>query len=544
MHFAMRFLAVLAVTALAACSRVGESSSGGRHAWTHPGILRIGYLGDPDTLNPDVGNQQIDTDLSMFWGGYLFNWSDENRFVPELATQEPTVANHGISADGRTITYHLRRGVKWHDGAPFGADDVIWSWHAIMNPRNNAPSRVGFELISAIDKVDDATIVVHLRRAYAPFVATFFTMSSTAFVVMPKHLLAKYPDINRVAYDSAPVGTGPFKFDGWQRGQKIRFVANDAYWRGKPKLREIDYYTIPDQNTILTQLRSHEIDLTFNGSSTQVREFRAITGMKTILTPFTQYNQIALNLKTPALADRNVRRALMYATDRARIIETVTHGVGIAGDTDQPPFSEYASHDIMRYPFDPARARALLDAAGWKPAADGIRRKAGARLTLTLVGPTGNAPFNAMAVLLGQAWRAVGIDTQIKSYTTGLFFATYGANGILQTGKYDTAGYAWVNGTDPDNSTLWMCDQQPPAGQNVYHYCNPDLDAAERVALSTTDPAKRKRAYFRVEQILAQDVPMIVAYYARRISVINDDLKNYRPAHAVTHFWNTWEWEI
>ena len=153
--------AVLTAAMLCGCAQVQTASSGaagaGRNPWTRPGVLRMADLSYPDSLNPLVGNYQIDVDLSMFWAGYFFNYNDKGEFVPELATEVPSAANGGVSKDGLTFTYHLRPGVLWHDGKPFTADDVIFTWHAIMNPKNNITNRLGYDLITRIDKRDDHT---------------------------------------------------------------------------------------------------------------------------------------------------------------------------------------------------------------------------------------------------------------------------------------------------------------------------------------------------------------------------------------------------
>lgn len=542
----MRRLRLLALVAVfgAGCVRVGTGPAGGPNPWTHRGLLRIVDLGDPDSLNPLVGNQQIDSDLAEIWGGMLFNYDDRNQFVPELATIVPTLRNGGISPDGRTIVYHLRRGVNWHDGPPFTAADVIFTWHAIMNKKNNVGSTVGYDDVTSIDARDTYTIAVHLKRPYAPFIASFFAPSGTPYPVLPAHLLARYPDINRVPFNSQPIGTGPFTVEKWQRGSKIVFRANPHYWRGPPKLREIWYTPVPDENTTITLLESHEADLEYHGTAHNYAQLAHIAGFRTVLTPFTEYGQLGLNLQSPVLADVRVRRALWYALDLESAIRDISHGVNLRGYTDQPAFSSVYNPDVPHYDYDPAKARALLDAAGWLPGPDGIRRKNGQRLTVTIAGVSGSANGDAVNVLTQRNWRDVGIDAQVKTYVASLFFASYGAGGILQGGKFDAAFFAWINGVDPDDSTQFMCNQFPPGGQNVFHFCDPRVDAAERTALESYDPAIRKKAYATIQRELAEQVPTIIAWFVRRISVENSDLKNYRPAHAVTSWWNPYEWEI
>lgn len=540
--------ALAAFFAVVACARVdtaGGGGAGGRtNAWTHPGILRIVDLQEPDTLNPLIGNAQLDSDLANFWGGMLLNWSDKNEFVPELATEVPTLANGGISKDNRTVTYHLRPDVLWHDGKPFTADDVVFTWHAVLNKKNNVGSTVGYDIVSSIDKRDDHTIAVHLKYAWAPFVASFFAPSGSPYPILPAHLLGHYDDINHAAYNSQPIGTGPFTVERWQRGSKIVFKANPHYWRGPPKLKEIWYSPIPDENTVITLLQSHEADLDYNGTATHVAQFRSIPGFTTTLTDFTQYSLLALNERTRALADVRVRQALWYALDDAAIIHNVTHDVDVAGQTDQPAFLWAHNDKVTHYVFDPAKARALLDAAGWKTGADGIRTKNGHRLALTFAYVAGLATAEAVAILAQANWKAVGIDTLVKTYSSSLYLASYGGNGIVQTGKFDVALYSWLNGVDPDDSVQFMCDQFPPKGQNVFHYCNPAFDRQERIALGSNDRAVRKKAYDEAQRVWARDVPGIILWYGSRISVKNADLKDYRPAHAVTSFWNPYQWSI
>lgn len=538
------FLALIMVS----CTKVGTTTStatgGGRNPWTLAGHLRIAGVSEPDNMNTLLGEQQIEVDLSMFWGGYLFNWNDQNEFEPELATEVPTTKNGDISKDGLAITYHLRKGVHWQDGPLFNADDVIFTWHAVMNPRNNVQTRQGYELITAIDKKDDYTIVVHLKERYSPFIASFFSMSSTPYAILPKHLLAQYSDLNHVPYNTKPVGTGPFIVQEWRKGEVIRMLANPHYWRGAPKLQEVDYKIIPDETTILTQLRTHEADMEYNAPASQTPSYGSITGINIYKTPFTQYRMIAMNMTNPILADIRVRQALSYAVDQQELINTVSHGVNMKGDSDQPPFLWAHADGLKQYPHDAQQAAALLDQAGWKLGPDKLRYKNGQQLQLEMSGATGSAETRNMEAIVQREWREIGVQGIVKNYNTALFFANYGAGGILQTGKFDTGFYSWINGVDPDDATLFMCNQFPPKGQNNFHLCSHDLDAAQGIALTEYDQDKRKAAYDRVQHILADQQPIIIVWFVRRQDIVNSDLKNYKPAHAVTTFWNTWEWEL
>jgi peptide/nickel transport system substrate-binding protein len=540
-------LAALLAAAATGCTKISTSTAtgpAGAHGTVH-GVLRIANNSEPDNMNPVVGNQQIEVDLSMFWGGYLLNWTDDNKFIGELAVGEPTAENGGVSKDGLSITYHLRKGVKWQDGPEFTADDVIFTWQAIMNPKNNVSSRVGYDLITTIDKKDPYTIVVHLKKPFAPFVASFFTMSGTPYPILPKHLLAQYADLNKVAYNDKPVGTGPFIVTNWEHGVLITMDANPNYWRGAPKLKRVEYHIIPNENTLLTGLQAHELDFTFNASASQYEEMKNIAGTRVILTPFTQYSQLGLNLNVPALKDKLVRQALAYATNTDELIQKVSHGVNIPAYSDQPEFLWAYNQNVKKYPYDVVMAGKLLDQAGWKMGADGYRHNAaGERLSIQLTGATGRQDSIRTQEVVQAQWRKVGVEAPIKNYQSPQLFASYGAGGILQTGKFEGGFYSWVNGVDPDDSTLWMCDQFPPAGQNVYHVCDPRIDAQEQIALTHYDMATRKKAYDAIQDYLAEDEPAIFIWYVRRIDIANEDFKGYKPAHAVSQFWNTWEYSI
>ncbi|HZZ64534.1 MAG TPA: peptide ABC transporter substrate-binding protein [Candidatus Baltobacteraceae bacterium] len=526
----------------AGCTHTGGRVAERGNPWTIHGVLRIAGRQTPDNLNPLLGTQTVVTDLSMFWAGYLFNWSDANELIPELAVRVPSQRNGDISADGRRITYHLRRGVRWQDGAPFTADDVIYTWQQVLNPHNLAVSRLGYDMITRIDKRDPYTIDVHLKKPFAPFVTTFFSMANHSDCILPRHLLARYPDLNRVGFNSLPVGTGPFRMERYDKGSGVTFVANPLYWRGPPALRRIEYRIIESDNTMLTLLQTHAVDMYYRASESQLPSLVNVPGTRVVISPFTRFADLGLNAANPALADVRVRRALAYAIDRSALVKKVTHNVAVPGTTDQPDFFWAHNPNVERYPYDPKKAAALLDAAGWR--GSGVRNKNGQPLRLELVSFTGSSTASGTEVFLQEAWHNIGVDVEIKNFSSAQLYATLGAGGIEQSGKFDLAFENWANGTDPDDSILVRCTMAPPAGWNIYHFCNKDLDMAEDVALSSYDRQTRKKMYDRVQQIMSEQLPIIVLWYQRQLDVVNTDLRNYRPAHAVTPFWNTWEWSI
>lgn len=530
---ARHIAALLAIAAFAACARV--QAPGAKHnAWTIPGVLRIAQREDPDNLNLELGTETVDIDLSAFWGAYLFRWSDRGRLVPELATVVPTVANGGISRDGLRITYHLRRGVTWQDGAPFTADDVIFTWHAMLNPRNNVVSRVGYSVVRTIDRVGPYTLVVHLKSRFAPFVNTFFAPANHPDVILPAHLLARYPDINRVAYNALPIGTGPFRIVSYERNVAIEMVANPHYWRGAPKLNRIDFRIVANDNTLRTLLASHQIDFYYRAAESLLPSLRAIPGTRVILTPLDRFTDVGFNAGVAGLSDRRVRRALAYAIDKTALIAKVMHGAALAGDSNHAPFSWSYTPTVPRYPYRPHLAARMLRAAGWPPG----------RLHIGLASFTGSSTVNATEALLQSQWGRVGVVVSIKNYPSGLLYATASAGGIEQSEKFDAVIENWENGTDPDDSILLMCSMAPPAGWNIYRFCNRDLDAAERVALGSYNRATRAAAYARIQRIVGAELPFIVLWYQMQIDVVNRDFQGYRPAHAVTPFWNVWAWSI
>ena len=531
----------LIVLLFAGCTRVDTAVSSGRHAWTRPGVLRIADAADPDHFNPLLSGMDLVEDLSSLVFSYLVIADDRGKLIGDLATEVPSIANGGISKDGKTIVYHLRRGVRWHDGVPFTARDVAFTWRATVAPQNNVLHREGYEEVRSIEVPDERTVVVHLRRRYPPFVTEFFTsLQEGSKAILPEHLLGKLHEINDAPFNLAPVGTGPFKFVKWEHGRGIEFVANPDYFKGRPKLDKIEFRVIPDDNSILSALQTHDVDMVVSVATTQYAHYARLEGVTTRIFPWNAANVFIINNTKPGLDDVEVRRAIASAIDYRAIITKVTHGVGSVAH-DIVPASAVGYTDNPPYRYDPAGANARLEKDGWLRGPDGVRHKGDRRLAFTMVISSGSANGRNIAVQLQSFLRGAGIDLTLKQYPYNVIFSY---DGPIQKMTYDFSDYSYTLPYDPDNYVYLGCDQRPPKGQNVFGYCDPQVDAGERAGLDSDDPLRRAAIYHATDARVHETVPYIPLYVLRRPTAFNSDLRNYSASPAIASWWNAYQWEI
>lgn len=540
---------VAAVAVLAGCTRVGAGNAAGvRHPWTHPGVLRIASNSDPKSLDPILAAADPTLELSAFLFSYTVRYDERARPVPDALTRIPTVENGDVARDGLTLRYRLRRNMLWHDGEPVTCRDLRFTWQAVMNPHNNVVTTDGYKDIRGVDCSDPYVAVVRMKKLYAPFLQQLWSLNGNA-PILPEHLLARYNDdrgsFNRAPYHAAPVGSGPFRFVSWTRGSEVRMRAFPRFYLGKPKLDEVTYKIMPDENTLATQLATREVDLMFHGTAATWDRVRAIPGTKALAPPVFSYTHLDFNLHRPLFADRRVREALADALDRPALLAKVAKGLGELAETDQSPsLSAAYTPDVPHHPYDPAKAAALLAAAGWLPGPDGVRVKDGRRLAFTYSTQTESTQGKALQQVVISYWRAAGADVTAKNYPTPSFFDNT-ANGVLQGGKYDVAAFSWVGAADPDDSAIYSADNFAPHGQNALFWNDAVATRAMNDALATVDWARRIADYRVVQQRLAGEVPTIVLYFGRDPVVYNDDLKGFSPTPVITTpFWNTWDYAI
>jgi peptide/nickel transport system substrate-binding protein len=540
LHVPLRIAAALCLGALAACSPAAthESLRGGD-------TLRLVSGADPPSLNPLVYDNAQIVYFSPLVHEFLLTTDGEGRLIPDMATQVPTVRNGGITEGGRTITYHLRRGVRWHDGATFDARDVVFTIQAVRNPANNVPDRTGFDQIRDVRALDAYTVRVRLKQPFSPFVPSCLTLGANdPYPILPAHLLAGKHDLNRDPYNGAPVGLGPYTFVSWQRGSRIELAANPHYFRGTPGFKRVTISIVPDVNSALSLYASGELDVIVVRTSTgrtYLDEVRSAPHSRTVLKPHNEFDFVIFNTARPPLDDPLVRRALVEGIDRNRIMRTLDGELWVPGESDRLP-GEPAYDAALRQPaFDPAAAARDLDAAGWR-LAGGVRVKGGKPLTLEAVATTESVATTRFDLLLQQDLERLGIKTNLKSYSYNIMWNSAAQGGINQTGRFDTEYSGWQPNSVADHSYLFRCADRPPNGDNLTRVCDPAIEAAAREELDSPDPLRQVEGDRAITRRLVEKSDLLFLGFTREGVAYRDDLAGVVPSITGLHLWNVWAW--
>ena len=495
--------------------------------------LRIAIQQDARTLNPILASNTVDGFVQRFMFEPLISADAQGNAVPILVTEVPSLGNGGISRDGLSITYHLRGDARWTDGVPVTARDVRFSWQSIVSGDNNAVSHHGYDDVSRIDVPNDRTLIVHLKKPFAPFVSTFFTESDQPYTVVPEHVLGKYRSLNEIPFNSEPTVTdGPFRFERWMHGERIVLTANDAFFLGKPKLRRIVIFVVADENTSVNLLRTREIDYMFQASILTNPVLRTTPGVHLVWVNMNGYEGLGINLRHKPLDDVRVRNAIAYAIDKSEIMRTLTYGNERMATADLPDWMWAANRSLVSDPRDVEKARELMRSA-----------RVVTPLHLVLVTESADVTHKRAAVLVQSMLKDIGIDVEVKTYPGDLLYAPAGAGGIINRGNFDLSIWPWYGGVDPDNSAQFSCESIPPNGWNESRYCTPEMDALQRDAVTRVDRSSRATAYHRIEELVFKDKPVIPFWWQRQQEAFSVDLRGFSPNPAVES-WNAWQWTI
>jgi peptide/nickel transport system substrate-binding protein len=461
--------------------------------------------------------------------------------VPDVATSVPTRANGGISRDGLRIVYHLRRNVKWQDGAPLTARDCVFTYGAIMNPNNAIPSHFGYEDITTVRALGPYTLEVTLRRPSRDVVDNFLALDGN-YPIMPEHLLARYPSINQIDYNELPVGSGPYRVVNWVHGDHLSLVANRNYFRGAPHIRNIVVEFIPDSSTMLDELRTGEIDAAFSIDPELLAEARSIPTMQVVLTPVTGMGLLVMNAAQGPTSNLRVREAIASAVDDKLIVGKVLRGAFLARNARRV-YLKLPAGSEQTPPYDPQRARTLLDEAGWHEGPGGVRVRDGRHLVLPFVTSPVEPMSSAITAVLQAELRAVGIATTIHTYASALYMVPGAAGGPVFGGRFSIAYLQIFGEDDADLQFMYQCSEVPPKGFDISRICDPQLDRYLEAGSVAATPHEIELDNALVERELDKDVPDAVLYQQRTISVFTKRLHGFDPS-PVTPYSDVWRWSL
>ncbi|MCL7457345.1 ABC transporter substrate-binding protein [Micromonospora sp. MSM11] len=515
-------VAVAGVLALTACSSPTTTSTG-----AGGGTLVVATAGEPDALNP-VLNFGVDGGSLIFDG--LVARDARNELVPALARELPTV-----SADGRTVTAKLREGVLFHDGSPFTAQDVVFTYQAVLDPKVDSTLRSDLDMLASVAAPDPSTVVFTLKYAYAPFAQRL------ALGIVPAKALAGQ-DINKAEFNRKPVGTGPYRVTSWTPGDRLVLAANESYWGGRPANSGVVVAFVADDNVRAQRMRAGEFDAA-ELAPKLATGFDGQAGYRVQRVPTADYRGVMLPMGNPVTADLAVRRALNAAVDRAAMVTGLLGGAGEPAFGPVPPTSEFAEPSIVGKPAaDPAAATAALDAAGWKPGPDGIRVRDGRQAAFALMYPATDSLRKELALAVTADAKKVGIKITPEGLTW---------DAITPRMKSDALVMGYGTPYDPDFVSYKLFGSAF-AGQGFFNpgsYRSPVADKALQDGRANADPAARKAAYATFQKQLATDMPWVFLTYLQHTYVVKDGLAGVTPRvepheHDVANslWWNIHTW--
>jgi peptide/nickel transport system substrate-binding protein len=502
------------------------------------GTFIEGTFADAKTMNSILSSDTSSGRIIKLLGNGLLN------VKPDLTVECDLCDKYTVSSDSLKITFTLKKGVKFHDGTEVTADDVKYVYDSIMNADNASPRRGGlkdyFTGPDSFKVIDPSTIEFNYAKIKADTLVADF-----GYQIFSKKALGGTSGqafINNDFNTKAPVYTGPFMFKEWVKDDHLTVVANPTYFKGKPHLASYITKIIPDQAAGFAQLKTGDVDYA-TIQAAQMAEAKKATNFDAINFDVFNFDFMAFNLdpaKTTLFQDKNVRKALLLALDRKAIVDSQYFGYATLANTSMPNISWAFNKDNKpTYGYDAAAAKKMLDDAGWKVGADGVRAKDGKRFAFTVWTNAGNNIREAIIVAAQQYWKEIGLEVKTQTEEWNAFLKRIGATPD-GTRDYDVflVGFQW--GVDPSQRDMW----HSAGGFNLNKYNNPAMDKVLDDALSTLDQAKRKDFYFQMQQIVAEDVPSMILYFPQATIGMNKRVHGYKPAPGNIPWNNLHEWWV
>jgi peptide/nickel transport system substrate-binding protein len=507
-----------------------------------------------DTLSPIYTNMWF---VSVVYPAYMcpaWLFDDQNAAFPYLVAEIPSLENGGLSSDGRTFTLRLRDDIVWSDGEPITSADFKFTYDMIMSDKNAVNTRSPYDQIESFETPDERTVIITFKEPFAPWLATLFSGSTSGTPIIPEHILGPVFEadgsLDTAAWNTAPtVGCGPFVFDEWQSGSFARFVANDNFWLGRPKLDELFFQFVPDDASMIAALIAGDGDIGTFFAYSDVPQLKE-AGI-TILNSFSGYNEgWYINMHeekgNPALKDVRVRQALAYAFNREKLVQDLLLDLTGVAATDWD-VSPWVDPTITPYPFDPEKAKALLAEAGWTDTnGDGTVDKDGVELILKYGTTNREVRQNTQAVAQ-QDLAAVGIGIDLQSFDADLFFSSYQDDGPSANFSLDIIEYSDSPDFPDPNTAIWNCSDIPsdenPAGTSPTGLCDDKLDALFLKQRSQVDFTERQQTLYEITRYIYDQAFWIGLWLDPDLFGFSNRMINVKMSGA-TPFFNIAEWDL
>jgi peptide/nickel transport system substrate-binding protein len=450
---------------------------------------------EPATLNPITATDAYESTVNSenVYETLVKRDNETLDIIPLLADRWE------ISDDKLVYTFFIKKGIKWHDGVPFSSHDVVFSYEKIMDPKVDAPAlRSYYKDIKKVEALDDYTVRFTYARPY--FLALEFCGGMN---IVPKHIFEK-GDFNTNPAGRHPIGTGPYRFLRWSTGKEIILSRNESYWGKKPNIKRIVFKIITDPTVTLQVLKRGEID--FSGLTpiqwsrqTSSERFKKHFEKLSYFRP--NYSFIGWNMNTPFFSDRRVRTAMTHLVNRELILEKLLYNLGEI--VTNPFYINGLQYDnsIKPYPYDPLKARLLLDEAGWiDHDGDGIRDKDGVRFDFEFLLSSGSVFGEQIATILKEELKKVGIKMSIRKLEWAVFIKQ------LDERKFDAVTLGWSMGVESDPYQIWH-SSQAERGSNFVQFKNKEADRLIDQARTEFNPLKRIELYRRFSEIIHEEQP-------------------------------------
>jgi len=522
---------------------------------------------EPDNIAPYWTQMSYANWITQLTLAALGEWDDQSNFVVELGAEVPTAANGGVSADGLTITWHLKPGLKWSDGEPLTSADVKFTWEVVMNPDFAALQTTGYNKIASIDTPDDTTVVIHFAELFPAWQTVFTQGPNNSGSILPKHILEGQTDISAFVHWPT-ISSGPWVITEWVAGDHMTLLPNPNFYSGRPKLDRVQIKFVPTPETALAALQTSDVDWYPDFSESDIATVGALEpAIHLVVKPGFDFEHYFFNLGTTTgvdgkgisdvdgfcpFKDIRVRKAITLGINRQAFVDSLLDGKTNVPAT-QWPNSEWANISLQPDAYDPEGAKALLEEAGYALGTDGIRHGMcnGVDTKLSFNFETTDKQIRVDIALAVQSDLAkIGVEFKPIHTPAGTFFASYADGGNMAKGNFDMAGYTTGFYPDPMTGVLdsFSCNMVPskdnPGGLNNYHICDPQLDTLMAAVNATADPAARKAAIDAVQKHIFDNYYVVMMYSRANVYGYVDRFVPGPFSFASNMDWNSEVWDV